>query len=320
MTRTAPRDAGTGDHRNDRDDRDDDRDRGDGTAGQQAREQAVTDEVVASFAGATGERYREVMTSLVRHLHAFARDVRLTEAEWAAGIDFLTRTGHLTDDRRQEFILLSDVLGLSMLTVGINAPDSAGATESTVLGPFFVEGAPEVELGGDIALGARGTPCWVSGQVRSTDGTPLPGAHIEVWEADEGGFYDVQYEGERTQARGWLTAAGDGGYRFWSVLPTAYRIPDDGPAGELLAAAGRRAMRPAHLHFKVDAPGHRTLITHVFVDGDEHLRSDVVFGVKDSLIVAAPEHEGGTAPDGTARDGRWAEIPFDLVLAPERER
>jgi hydroxyquinol 1,2-dioxygenase len=287
---------------------------------QAAREQAVTDEVVASFATSQTDRYREVMTSLVRHLHGFARDVRLTHAEWETAIDFLTRTGQKCDEWRQEFILLSDVLGLSMLTVGINAPASAGATESTVFGPFFVDDAPEVQLGGDLAHGAKGTPCWVSGQVRSTDGTPLAGVRIDAWEADEDGLYDTQYEGNRTAGRGWQTTGPNGEYRFWSVLPTNYPIPDDGPVGELIAVAGRNPRRPAHLHFKVTAPGHRTLITHVFVAGDPYLDQDAVFGVKESLIAEFTEHTGGTAPDGTSRRGRWAQVRFDLVLGREEGR
>ncbi len=280
------------------------------------REQAVTDEVIASFAATSDERLREIVESLTRHLHGFAREVRLTQGEWEAGIDFLTRVGHITDERRQEFILLSDVLGLSMLTVGINAPASTQATQSTVFGPFFVEGAPEVPLGGDISFGAKGNPCWVTGRVRGVDGTPVGGAHIEVWEADEDGFYDVQYPGDVTAARGWLTADDEGGYRFWSVLPSAYGIPDDGPVGELLAATSRDHMRPAHLHFKVDAPGYRTLITHIFVAGDEHLEHDAVFGVKESLVAEFPEHAPGTAPDGRVLDGPWNSVEFEIVLEP----
>ena len=278
------------------------------------REQAVTDEVIASFADTKDGRLQEIVESLTRHLHGFAREVRLTQQEWTAGIEFLTRVGHITDDRRQEFILLSDVLGLSMLTVGINAPVSEKATVSTVFGPFFVEGAPEIELGGDIAFGAKGHPCWVTGSVRGVDGSPVAGAHIEVWEADEDGFYDVQYEGDRTAGRGWLTAGDEGGYRFWSVLPSAYGIPADGPVGALLAATSRSPMRPAHLHFRVDAPGYRTLITHIFVAGDRYLGSDAVFGVRDSLIVEFPEHPAGTAPDGREIDGPWNSVEFEIVL------
>ena len=281
---------------------------------QQNREQAVTDEVVASFADTKDERLREIMQSLTRHLHAFARDVRLTQEEWEAGIAFLTRTGHKTDDKRQEFILLSDVLGLSMLTVGINAPTSPEATEPTVFGPFYVSGSPEVPMDGDIAHGAKGTPCRVSGRVRSTDGSSIAGARIEVWEADEDGLYDVQYDDGRTAARGWLRSGADGEYEFWSVRPAPYPIPGDGPVGELFAATGRSPMRPAHVHFKVDAPGHRTLITHVFAAGDPYLHHDAVFGVKESLVAEFEEHPAGTAPDGRVLDTSWASLEFDIVL------
>jgi hydroxyquinol 1,2-dioxygenase len=282
----------------------------------EAREQAVTDEVLASYANTKDDRLREIVQSLTRHLHAFARDVRLTHEEWLAGIEFLTAVGHTTDDKRQEFILLSDVMGLSMLTVGINAPASPEATESTVFGPFFVSTAPEVPLGGDIAFGAKGTPCWVSGSVRSTDGSPIGGARIEVWEADDDGLYDVQYPGDVVAGRGWLTSAEDGGYRFWSVKPNHYSIPDDGPVGDLLRATSRGPMRPAHLHFKVDAPGYRTLITHIFVEGAAFLGEDAVFGVKDSLVVPFVDREPGPGPDGRELDVAWSQVEFDIVLEP----
>jgi hydroxyquinol 1,2-dioxygenase len=284
-----------------------------------AREESVTDEVLASFAGTPDPRMHELMQALVRHLHAFARETRLSQAEWNAAIDFLTRAGHITDERRQEFILLSDVLGLSMLTVAINEPEVPGATEATVFGPFFVDDAPEVVLGGDVARGAPGTPCYVSGYVRSADGSPLADARVDVWGADEDGFYDVQYAGERSAGRGWLGTGPDGGYRFWTVLPTPYPIPHDGPVGDLLAATGRGPMRPAHLHFKVSAAGHRTLVTHIFVAGDRYLANDAVFGVKDSLVVEAGHHEDGVAPDGSPRQGPWTTMAFDLVLAAEAE-
>jgi hydroxyquinol 1,2-dioxygenase len=282
----------------------------------QQREQAVTDSVIASFVNTKDDRLREVLESLTRHLHAFARDVRLTQEEWAAGIGFLTRAGHITDDRRQEFILLSDVLGLSMLTVGINAPADPAATESTVFGPFFVDDAPEVPLGGDIAGGATGTPCWVTGSVTSTTGAPVAGARIDVWEADDDGLYDVQRPGGEVAGRGWLRSGPDGGYRFWSVRPSPYPIPDDGPVGDLLAATGRGPMRPAHLHFRVEAPGYRTLVTHIFVAGGPYLDSDAVFGVKDSLVVEFADHPAGGTPDGTTLDTPWASVRFDIVLEP----
>jgi maleylacetate reductase len=287
---------------------------------QAAREEAVTAEVLASFAGAAPPRYREVAQSLVRNLHRFARETRLTQDEWQFGIDFLTRAGHITDDRRQEFILLSDVLGLSMLTIGINAPASAGATESTVVGPFFAAGAPETPLGGDIANGAQGQPCYVSGTVTGTAGNPIAGARIDVWQSDEDGFYDVQYPDGRTAGRGWLRTGPDGGYRFWSVHPAPYPIPDDGPVGELLKAAGRGPMRPAHLHFKVDVPGYRPLVTHIFVAGGPYLDRDAVFGVKESLIVEFTEHPPGPAPEGRVLDGPWSRVTFHMVLVPATDQ
>ncbi|MET8429060.1 intradiol ring-cleavage dioxygenase [Nocardia sp. NPDC004860] len=284
------------------------------------REQAVTEEVLASFDATPDPRLREVMQSLVRHLHSFAREVRLSEREWDAAIEFLTRAGHITDEHRQEFILLSDVLGLSMLTVAINESAVLGATESTVFGPFFVDEAPEVPLGGDIARGAAGIPCYVSGQVRSVTGAPIEGAKVEVWEADEDGFYDVQYPDGRSAGRGRLRSGDGGEYRFWSVLPAPYPIPHDGPVGDLLTATARGPMRPAHLHFMVTAPGFRTLITHLFVAGDPYLECDAVFGVKPGLIVEAAHHLDEPAPDGTHPQGAWTSIAFDLVLATGHAR
>jgi hydroxyquinol 1,2-dioxygenase len=254
----------------------------------------------------TEGRFTTVMTSLVRHLHAFASEVELTEEEWFAGIDFLTRAGHITDDKRQEFILLSDVLGLSMLVVGINNRRPPEATESTVFGPFFVEGSPGYENGDDLANGAPGEPCDVFGRVVDVAGKPVPGALIEVWQADEDGFYDVQYSDlQQARGRGHLRSDADGRFWFQTVKPEAYPIPDDGPVGDLLRAGGRGSMRPAHIHFKIDAEGYQTLITHVFADGDEHLDSDAVFGVRENLIGEFQR----------ADDGHWR-MTYDFVLAP----
>jgi len=278
---------------------------------------ALTRAVLASFDGAPSPRFRTVAQSLVRHLHAFVAEIEPTEEEWATAIDFLTRTGHITDERRQEFILLSDVLGVSMLVIGINHRVPDGATESTVFGPFFVAGAPVVRNGDDIANGAPGAPCLMAGRVLSVDGTPLGGALIDVWQADEAGFYDVQYADlGAARGRAQLRTDPDGRFSFWSVLPTAYPIPADGPVGELLAAAGRGPMRPAHVHFMVSAPGHATLITHVFVAGDEHLDGDAVFGVKASLIAPFERHQPGTAPDGRTLAEPYYTMHYDLVLAP----
>lgn len=295
------------------------------SAEQARREQTLVDQVVASFDGAESPRLQEIMQSLTRHLHTFVREVRLTEEEWQAGIEFLTSAGHITDDRRQEFILLSDVLGVSMQTVAVNNEAVGDATEATVFGPFFVEHSPEIPLGGDMSFGAKGQPCWVEGAVRDINGTPLPGARIEVWQADEDGFYDVQYDDDRVAARAHVFSDEDGSYRFWAITPTPYPIPFDGPVGQMLEAVGRSPMRTSHLHFMVSAPGQHTLVTHIFVDGCEYLERDSVFGVKESLVkdftVQAPRTP---TPDGRDLAGSsWRRVRFDIVLAatthPTRE-
>ncbi len=284
---------------------------------QRVREDELVEKVVASFAAAPDPRLRQLMTALTRHLHAFLREVRLTGAEWEQAIALLTAAGHITDERRQEFILLSDVLGASMQTIAINNVAVGDATEATVFGPFFVEGAPLVELGGDISGGAAGEPCWVEGSVRDTQGNPVPGARIEVWEADEDGFYDVQYADTRMAARGHLFSGPAGEYSFWAITPTPYPIPADGPVGAMLQAVGRSPLRASHLHFMVTAPGLRTLVTHIFVRGDELLDRDSVFGVKDSLVKDFLHAEPGAAtPDGRVVDGSWSRVRFDIVLAP----
>jgi hydroxyquinol 1,2-dioxygenase len=264
--------------------------------------QAVTD----SFAATPDPRLKEIITSLVQHLHAFARDVRLTEEEWLRGIEFLTRVGHITDDKRQEFILLSDTLGLSMLTVAMNHDKPPGCTEPTVFGPFYVEDAPRIELGGDVANGAPGTPCEVRGTIRSLTGEPVPHARLEVWQADAEGLYDVQRPAlSEAQSRGILTADAQGRYHFRSILAQAYPIPHDGPVGDMLRATARHPWRPAHLHFMIKAPGFDTLITHVFRNDDPYLDSDAVFGVRESLIT-----DWRPQPDG-----RYL-VEFDFVLNP----
>lgn len=293
----------------------------------------LTDAVIASFERSASPRLQELMQSLVRHLHAFVSEVQPTEQEWAKAIEFLTRTGHITDDKRQEFILLSDVLGVSMLVVGINQRRQPGATpsgeavevtgaptggtEATVFGPFYVEGAPRYDNGDDIANGAPGEPCFVSGRVLSVAGEPIPGAQVDVWQADKDGFYDVQYQDlEQARGRGQLHADAQGRYWFWSVKPEPYPIPYDGPVGDLLKAANRSPMRPAHVHFMISAPGYQTLITHVFAAGDAYLDSDAVFGVKDSLVAPFVRHEPGTAPDGTQVGEPFYTMSYDFVLAP----
>ena len=266
----------------------------------------ITQAVLARLATTTDPRLKEIMTSLVQHLHAFAREVRLTEPEWLQGIEFLTATGQMCDTKRQEFILLSDTLGLSMLTVAMNNDKPLGCTEPTVFGPFFLEEAPRFELGDDVANGAKGESCMVRGTVKSLDGTPVPHALINVWQADADGNYDVQYTHlAHPQARGILHADDQGRFHFKTILAEAYPIPSDGPVGKMLAATNNHAWRPAHLHFMIEAEGYERLITHVFRDQDQYLDSDVVFGVRSSLIA-----DWVKLPDGSYS------LEFDFVLNP----
>lgn len=249
-------------------------------------EQALTDAVIARMEGCDNPRLKEVMAAVVRHLHALVREVQPTEAEWFQAIQFLTATGQKCDDKRQEFILLSDTLGVSMLVDAINHQKPGGETESTVLGPFYVEGAPEFPMGADIRPnGADGAPTLVSGKVTDGNGRPIQGATLDVWQAGADGFYDVQRPGSEFALRGRFRTGADGRYHFRTVKPVSYPIPIDGPVGQMLLKLGRHPYRPAHLHFIVQAEGFEPLTTHLFVKGDEYLDSDVVFGVKDSLIV-----------------------------------
>ncbi len=266
----------------------------------------ITQAVLARFAGTPDARVKELMTSLVQHLHAFAREVKLTEAEWLAGIHFLTATGQKCDDKRQEFILLSDTLGLSMLTVAMNNDKPQGCTEATVFGPFHVEGAPHFDNGADVANGAVGEPCIVRGRVLGLGGEAVAGAEIEVWQADAEGNYDVQYADlGKFQARGVLNSGADGSFTFRTIVAEPYPIPVDGPVGDMLRATRCHPWRPAHLHFMIKAPGYETLVTHVFRNGDPYLDSDAVFGVRQSLVA-----DWVKQPDGVYR------LDFDFVLNP----
>jgi hydroxyquinol 1,2-dioxygenase len=276
-------------------------------------EKTLTAEVLKRVGKAPDARTRKIVQALVKHLHAFVREVRPTQEEWFQGIQFLTATGHMCDDKRQEFILMSDTLGVSMLVDFINyGKATAGklkATESTVLGPFFVEGAPEMPLGANIVKpGTPGEPCVVSGTVRGPRGEPVAGAAIDVWEAGGDGFYDVQ-KPEGTNLRARLRSDAQGRFHFRCVKPSSYPVPHDGPVGRLLVACGRHPMRPGHLHFMFEAPGYEKLVTHLFVKGDKYLDSDAVFGVKDSLIVNFRKNAAGEA-----------ECKYDFVLKPAKAR
>lgn len=278
-------------------------------------ENTITEAVIAAMGTCPDPRLKTVMTSLVQHLHAFAREVRLTEPEWEQAIRFLTWVGHITDDKRQEFILLSDTLGLSTLVTAQNNAKPPACTEATVFGPFFVAGAPEVAPGADIANGARGEPCYVSGEVRGLDGRPVANAQMDVWQADAEGHYDVQ-TGQEHRARARLHTDAQGRFRFRSILAEAYPIPHDGPVGRMLESLGRHPWRPAHLHFMIVAPGYERLITHVFRDGDRYLDSDAVFGVRSTLVADWVRHEAGPAPDGTQSPVPFHTLQYDFVLNP----
>jgi protocatechuate 3,4-dioxygenase beta subunit len=287
----------------------------------EARQELFSEErsaevVAAAFAGTPDPRLRELVTALVRHLHAFVKEVEPTEAEWAYAIDFLTRTGHLSDGARQEFILLSDVLGISMLVDTINHRSRGTSTESTVLGPFHMVESPPRELGDTIALDGKGTPCLVSGRVTGPAGEPIPGARVDVWQASDDGFYDVQQPDVQPERnlRGLFTADGEGRYRFRSIVPRYYPIPDDGPVGELLAATGRHPYRPAHLHYIVGAPGYRPVTTHVFVADSPYLDSDAVFGVKDSLVRDVPEVDDPARAAEAGLPNPFRSLEFDITL------
>ncbi|HEY2280477.1 MAG TPA: dioxygenase [Streptosporangiaceae bacterium] len=249
-------------------------------------EEGAADAVIESFAGTPDERLQTILDSLVRHLHAAVREVEPSLTEWEQAIEFLTATGQKCTDVRQEFILLSDVLGISMLVETISERGAAGATQSTVLGPFHMTSSPARELGANIDLVGESQPCVVIGRVVGTDGTPQPGATLDVWQANDHGAYDVQEPDQQPDGngRGLFTTDAEGRFWFRTIVPSYYPIPTDGPVGELLAATRRHPYRPAHIHFIVAADGYRTLTTHIFVGGSEYIDSDAVFAVKKSLV------------------------------------
>ncbi len=281
-------------------------------------EHTITPAVIARLSACDDPRLKEIMAALVTHLHDFAREVRLSEAEWLQAVLFLTATGQKCDAKRQEFILLSDTLGLSMLTVAMNHALPPRATEATVFGPFHVADAPAVEQGADLAGGAPGTPLFVQARVLTLAGAPIADAEVDVWQADDDGLYDVQRPelGDTRRARGILRSDAQGRIRFRSITPTAYPVPTDGPVGQMLVACGRHPWRPAHVHFKISATGFEPLTTHIFRDRDPYLDSDVVFGVRSSLIGDYVRHDAGKAPDGSTIDGPFYTLAHDFVLAP----
>jgi catechol 1,2-dioxygenase len=283
-------------------------------------EESSADVVVARNAGAADARLKEVMEVITRHLHAAVKEIEPTQEEWMRAIMFLTDTGHMCSDWRQEFILLSDILGVSMLVDAINNRKPSGASESTVLGPFHVEGAPELPMGANICLDAKGEPMFVHGRILDTEGRPVEGARIDVWQANDEGFYDVQQKGLQPDfnLRGVFRTGADGRYWFRGVKPKFYPIPDDGPVGKLLRSLGRHPYRPAHLHYIIAAEGFETLVTHIFDPDDPYIGSDAVFGVKESLLAEFRWTEDAEAATAAGFDGGFHDVEHDFVLAAAR--
>jgi hydroxyquinol 1,2-dioxygenase len=280
-------------------------------------EENITDRAIERWGTGDDARQAEVMTALVRHLHDFAREVRLTEAEWMAAIQWLTATGQTCDEKRQEFILASDVLGLSMLVVQLNHRFDDAATPATVLGPFHIPGSPSMPYGGDMSDGLPGTPLYVTGKVVGTDGEPIAGAVLDVWQADEEGLYESQIpEIDEARLRATYSSGEDGGYCVRTIAPKGYSIPMDGPVGELIGRTEISHFRPAHVHFLLDVPGYERLITHLFQEGAEYLENDVVFGAKAPLVVAFEEQPPGPTPAGDESATPFLVARYDFVLQP----
>jgi hydroxyquinol 1,2-dioxygenase len=285
----------------------------------QFNEDTLTQAVIGRLGKVKDARFKQIMTSAIKHLHAFARDVKLTEEEWFEGIKFLTAVGQKCDDKRQEFILLSDVLGLSMMVVALNHKTLPGATEATVLGPFFAHGAREFGYGADLREGAtlKGEDTWVSGRVLGVDGKPIPNATLDIWQAKADGIYDVQEPDAEFELRGRVKANARGDYAFKTYKPKFYSIPVDGPVGGLMQGMKRHPMRPAHMHAIVSAPGYQQVITHVFVEGDPYLDSDAVFAVKNSLIAKYRKVNSAEEAKKLGMPSPFLKLEWDFRLSPQ---
>jgi hydroxyquinol 1,2-dioxygenase len=281
-------------------------------------EQSITAAVQRTFDTSQDPRFRELFVALVQHLHDFVREIRLTNEEWFTAMDFLKRVGQISTPTRQEFVLLSDLLGLSELVDKVNIGSRGSATDSALLGPFYVEGRPKAVNGADISSGMSGTPMFVTGHVVDPTGVPVAGAHVDTWHSDGNGFYDVQQAEELRNhfaMRALLTTDRNGRFWYRSIAPRHYPIPTDGPCGEIMRAANRSVMRPQHIHFWIHANGYQPLITQLFLKDDPFINSDAVFSARDSLKVDFVPHEPGTAPDGTLVDKPFQTVEWTFVLA-----
>ncbi|MFB0875319.1 MULTISPECIES: dioxygenase [unclassified Sphingobium] len=285
----------------------------------EVNEKTVTDAVLESLKDTPDDRLMTIMTALIKHLHGFVRDIEPTEAEWMQAIEFLTATGQMCSNIRQEYILLSDTLGVTTLVDAINHRYPSGATSNSVLGPFFFEGRETMENGADIGGKAIGLPLYFQGQVQDVDGNPVADAQVDIWHSDADGHYDMMlpgFEAGETAMRAMLRTEADGSFWFRSIMPTSYPIPDDGPVGAMMRATRRSNMRPGHVHFVINAPGYERLTTMVFVDGDDHLSADPVFGVKAELIQDFVHCDSGTLPDGSRSATPFAQSGFTFTMAP----
>lgn len=283
-------------------------------------EKNLTDVVAERWTDIPDARLRQIMPALIRHLHAFVREIEPTQAEWAIAIGWLTRTGQLCSGKRQEFILVSDVFGVSMLVDAINHRQSGRATPSTVEGPFHVPNAPALENAANMAKGAPGIPCFVTGTVRGLDGEAVAGAALDLWQTDGEGLYEDQRDVQEPWMRGLYRSQPDGSFVIRTVVPIAYTVPMDGTVGELINHTNISHMRPAHIHFAITAPGYRSVVTHLFRRGDEYLESDAVYGVKEPLIVDFVEKPAGNAPSGEVLDKPFYEVRYDFVLQKEEKK
>jgi hydroxyquinol 1,2-dioxygenase len=283
-------------------------------------EENLTDVVMARWKDISDPRLREIIQALIKHLHGFVRDIEPTPKEWFTALEWLARTGKLCTGKRHEFILVSDVFGVSMLVDAINHRGSGKATPSTVEGPFHVPNAPEFENAADMAKGAPGFPCFVTGTVRGLDGEPVAGAMLDLWQTDGDGLYEDQREGDGPWMRGIYHSQKDGSFTVRTVVPIAYTIPMDGTVGELVNHTDISHMRPAHMHFAITAPGYRGVTTHLFRRGDKWLDTDVVYGVKEPLIVDFVEKPAGKAPTGETVNTPFYQIHYDFVLQKEAKK